>query len=224
MPIYAIGDVHGNFESLNTFINKKYPDIILQCGDNAYYWNEPKLGRIKSQNTKIYFVPGNHENWDMFEERIGRHGKYPVEVEKNIFMCPIGSTLKINDKIILFVGGANSIDKQYRIPTVSWWSQEILNYNDFEYISDNIEKADIVISHTVPEYFNVGSQYTDNINDPTRKILNLIQYKYNPELWLAGHWHTYLTGRYNNTNCFILNMINEINWYKEIVILDGKGN
>lgn len=218
MKIIAIGDIHGDFNSFNSFINEQQADIILQCGDNAYYWNKNNKGIIKPQGTKIYFVPGNHENWDMFEEKIGRHGKSPIEVEKNIFMCPIGSILEINNKTVLFIGGADSIDKQCRLPKISWWNQEILTYKDFEYISENVKKADIIISHTVPEYFPVGIQHTDKINDPSRKILNLIQDKYNPELLIAGHWHEYISGRYNSTNWFVLDMIPNKNFYKEIII------
>ena len=31
--IIIMGDVHADFGSLNQFLNKKRPDIILQCGD-----------------------------------------------------------------------------------------------------------------------------------------------------------------------------------------------
>ena len=113
MKVVVIGDLHGEFERLNVFIDQEHLDIILQCGDNAYYWKDDKenIGAIKPQNTKIYLIPGNHENWDIIEEKIGRYGKEPIEIEHNIFMCPIGSTLEINGRVILFVGGADSIDK-----------------------------------------------------------------------------------------------------------------
>jgi predicted phosphodiesterase len=71
MKIIVMGDIHGKFELLNEFISKEQPNIILQAGDNAYYWGKDNTERIKPQNTKIYMIPGNHENWDMFEERIG---------------------------------------------------------------------------------------------------------------------------------------------------------
>lgn len=218
MKIVVMGDIHRHFEDLNTFINKEHPDIILQCGDNAYYWSKDNTGVIKPQNTKIYFVPGNHENWDTFEEKVGRNGSHPVEIEKNIFMCPIGSTIEVSGKTILFVGGANSIDKQYRIPKVTWWEQEVLDYIDFEYIEQNVKKVDVVISHTVPKYFNVGLQYTDKINDPTRDILNLVHDKYKPKLWMAGHWHEFLHGTYEETEWVVLNMINEPDWYTYLIL------
>jgi len=220
MKIIVIGDIHGRFEKLNEFISKEQPDIILQVGDNAYYWGKDNTGRIKPKNTKIYFIPGNHENWDMFEEKVGRYGKDPIEVEKNIFMCPIGSTLEINNQIILFVGGADSIDKHYRVPKVSWWEQEILTFKDYEYIEQNIKKVDIVISHTCPAYFNVGMQYYDKLQDPTRKVLNLICQKYEPRIWMFGHWHLYKKGKYKETGTkwICLNMIEEETWFTYLIL------
>ena len=226
MAIFCLGDIHGEFGMLNEFINKKHPETILQCGDNAYYWGRDNKGNIKPQDTKIYFVPGNHENWDMFEEAVGRRGTVPIEVEKNIFMCPIGSTIEINGQTILFVGGADSIDKMRRLPKLSWWEQEVLNYDDFEYISTNVKKADIVISHTAPTYFVVGenngwSRLGDGKDtDPSRPVLNLVLTQYRPKTWYFGHWHEFKEGYFDQTKTewMTLNMIGYSNWYKELKI------
>lgn len=221
MKVVVIGDIHGQFGDLNDFINKDQPDIIIQAGDNAYYWKNDteNIGAIKPQNTKVYLVPGNHENWDMFEELVGRHGKHPVEIEPNIFMCPIGSTLEVNGQTILFVGGADSIDKAYRIWKKSWWEQEILTYDDFKYIEANVKKVDIVVSHTCPEYFTMHKwSMTDKLRDPSRQILNFVYEKYLPKLWYFGHWHQFQYGRYYNCDWVGLNMIGETNWYKYLII------
>lgn len=220
MKNIVMGDIHGEFGMLNTFINKHQPKVILQAGDNAYYWSKSNVGVIKPQNTKVYFVPGNHENWDMFEEAVGRRGTTPVEVEKNIFMCPIGSTIEINGQTILFVGGADSIDKDRRLPKLSWWEQEILNYDDFEYISANVKKADIVISHTAPTHFVVGRDngwsragLGDKDRDPSRPVLNLVLTQYRPKLWYFGHWHEYSHGYFPDT---------ETNWTCLDMIIGGR--
>ena len=220
MKIIVVGDIHGKFDIFNEFIFLEKPDIIIQCGDNAYYWKKENKGVIKPQNTKIYFIPGNHDNWDLFEEKIGRYGKDPIEIEKNIFMCPIGSTLIINKLTILFIGGADSIDKKYRLPKISWWNQEILTYEDFKYIKENVKKADIVISHTCPIFFNVEVPCYDEVNDPSRQILNLICQKYQPKIWICGHWHKYLENIYKKTNTkwVCLNMMPDEDWYKYLFL------
>jgi len=222
MKVMAVGDIHGEFGLLNTFIDKEQPDVIFQCGDNAYYWSGDKdsnRGKIKPQNTKVYLVPGNHENWDITESVVGRHGKSPVEVEPNIFICFVGSTIEIKGKTILFVGGADSIDKANRIWKKSWWDQEILKYEDFKYIEENVKKADIVISHTCPEYFgHTNFAFTDKINDPSRQILNMVYDLFHPTLWCYGHWHSYREGKYENTNWIGLNMITDQDYFRYLVI------
>lgn len=123
MKIITTGDIHGRFGDLNELINKKKPGILIQLGDNAYYFSPDSIygfEKIKPGNCKVYLVPGNHENFDQIEKYVGRRGPDPVEIEPNLFYCPIGSTLEINGKRIMFIGGADSIDKHMRLIGVSW--------------------------------------------------------------------------------------------------------
>lgn len=212
------GDIHGEFKGFEEFLFNFEKEIIIQAGDNAYYWDYVSTPKLNTYGNKVYFVPGNHENWDRIESEIGRHGLFPVEVAKNIFICPIGSTLQINNKTILFIGGADSIDKHTRILGHTWWRQEILTNIDLDYIYDNVEKADIIISHTCPNSFDVGFQYVQKLHDPTRIVLEEILYKYKPELWIFGHWHHNLKGNHTNTNYIGLNYYPEDSWWKEIII------
>ena len=217
-PVIAIvGDIHGEFSKLNSFMNKyKEIDILIQAGDNAYYWSEV-IGEkeIKPKQTKVYLVPGNHENFNFIEERVGRHGKVPVEIEPNIFYCPIGSTIDINDTVIMFIGGADSIDKRYRVPNLSWWAQEVLTDEDYDYIVSSVEKVDIIVSHTCPNYFDVKERvYQDEGYDPTRYILDKIHDKYKPAYWFFGHWHRFIQSTYENTKWCALNMVGYKDWHR----------
>ncbi|MFA5154372.1 MAG: metallophosphoesterase family protein, partial [Clostridia bacterium] len=109
MKIIATGDIHGYFDNLNILINNKKPDVLIQCGDNAYYFSPDEIygfQKIKPGNCKVYLIPGNHENWNQIEKVIGRRGPEPIEIEPNIFYCPIGSSAVINNKTYLFIGGA----------------------------------------------------------------------------------------------------------------------
>jgi Icc-related predicted phosphoesterase len=216
MKVVAIGDIHGRFDLLNEFINKRQPDIIIQCGDNAYYWGHDNEGKIKPQNTEVYMLPGNHENWDKFESEIGRNWKEPVEVEKNIFHCPIGSTLMLNDKKCLFVGGADSTDKSSRYIKLDWWPQEIVSFKDYQYIVRTVDRADIIFSHTCPNYFDMSeAEYQDKINDPSRVLLSMVYDSFKPTAWYFGHWHEYIEGQYMDTHGKGLNYIGQNTpWFK----------
>lgn len=214
MKVLVVGDVHGRFDKLNQIINKKKPDMVLTTGDIAYYWpNINNIGKIKPGNTKVYLIPGNHSDWDAFEEYVGRNKEFPIEVEKNIFQCPIGSSIEINNKKIVFIGGADSIDKKWRILGISWWAQEILNQYDLDYILQNNKSADIILSHTCPKEFDVESVLRGmdgrymKCTDPSRYVLSKVLEELKPNKWFFGHWHLHTKGTYKNTEWMCLDAI-----------------
>ena len=221
MKIVVTGDIHGEFGTLNSYINSRHPDIILCCGDFGY-WPEEKnysLKILKPQTTKIYWCPGNHEQWDQLEERHGRRGPVPIEIKPNIFYCPIGSHLEINGKDILFVGGADSIDKALRTKGFDWFPQELLNQEDLDYILQYPKKVDMIISHTCPSLFPMRPFETpEKVIDPTRKVLDIILEQFHPRDYFYGHWHQSLRGRLGDTFYECLNNIPYTNWWKEIDI------
>lgn len=93
--VYVIGDIHGDFGALNTFINKQIRQnkslraiaadwrargedleaIILQCGDFAFYWPgcnndraiQNEISFLKSGLVTIYWCAGNHEDHDRLD-------------------------------------------------------------------------------------------------------------------------------------------------------------
>lgn len=205
--VIVVGDLHGNWAALNTLINKKRPDVILQVGDFGWwphYHKSTKLdgsGKpwnqygVKAKDTKIYWCPGNHENWDDLDIISEENDGNIHEVMDNVFYCEFGSTIKLADgRVVLFVGGAESIDKDHRIMGNTWWSQETISYNDIDKLPDI--DVDIVISHTIPNSFIMAfpnvfdlSLDRDRIRDSSRYALDLILVKYNPSLWFSGHFH-----------------------------------
>jgi hypothetical protein len=65
--IVVVGDIHGDFGTLNTLINKRQPKMILQVGDFGYWphMKDYKAGydktpTVKAQNTIIHWCDGNH--------------------------------------------------------------------------------------------------------------------------------------------------------------------
>jgi len=203
MKVLFVGDIHGDFGSFNMLINKKKPNIVIQCGDNAYYWvMNDNTGKIKPQGAKVYLIPGNHEMWYRFEDAIGRRGLNPVEVEKNLFYCPIGSSLKVNDANILFIGGADSHDKAYRTIGIDWFPEELLNQDDLDFILNQNKRFDIIVSHTCPGFFDPGVQSAGRIGDPCRHILDIVCEIFNPNYWYFGHWHTYSYGAFGKTKWY----------------------
>ena len=237
MQIIITGDTHGEFSSINRLINRKQPDVLIICGDFGYF-NKTTLIKdsvyggyyevftdypfdvndIKNKNTKVYWVPGNHENWNHIEAQFGRRALKPIEMKKgsNVFYCPIGSTEMFDGDNFLFVGGADSIDKQYRTIGVDWFSQEILNHEDWEYIIEQHKntKIDTIISHTCPSSFEMRSVFNMKHADFSRKVLEELLQEFKPMKWYFGHWHIYKKQQYKNTiwTCLDYNKGNGVWW------------
>jgi hypothetical protein len=210
--VHIIGDIHGNIEFLNSYIKEYIPSILILLGDCGFYWVNKEGNPICNINkidtrytgTKIYWLPGNHENWQQIEYLHGRWGYCPVHIADSIFYCPIGSNLIINDYRIIFIGGADSIDKEHRVEGVSWFPQEVLNDQDYLFIQKANPKTSklktIICSHTCPEHFDMNMGFDSyRFKDPSRRILSETLKHYRPEYWFAGHWHKYHSGRYDNT-------------------------
>jgi len=149
------GDIHADFTQFNTFINKKKPETIICCGDFGYWpiYNDNKykndVDLLKPQNTKIYWCDGNHEQHDLLDELVVKNGRQPIEVAENVFYVPRGCILTFNGKNFLFMGGADSIDKQYRKIKIDWFPQENgdpppLPEDDRSYYNRYIQKSRVL--------------------------------------------------------------------------------
>ena len=187
MKILITGDVHGYFGGLNTLINDKRPDLVICCGDFGYWPGIDGLdfNGIKPQGSKILWCDGNHENhWAIRDRKTD-------EIVKNVVYMPRGSVYTLNDgRTILFMGGADSIDKDQRTVGYDWFPEEVITQKD---INDLPElKIDIVISHTCPlELVGEMRGYREKDTEPSNHALSYILNRYNPGLWYYGHWHVY---------------------------------
>jgi Icc-related predicted phosphoesterase len=210
----VVGDIHGEFAKLNKIINRRRDsiDMILQCGDWGYW---PKFhgttyvdritGKVKIENnynvkngkTKIYFCDGNHEDHESLNKLESN------EIIPNIFYMKRGTTLTLDDgRVVLFIGGASSIDKEFRTPGYDWFPEEAITQQDIYNLPDM--KIDIVISHTCPREFYNKLKFRNNfvslkVNDPSMDALSYVLNKYKPPLWYFAHFHLFKQGY--DSNC-----------------------
>jgi len=204
--IIVIGDVHASQYDLNEIIKLHNPSIILATGDYGYWANikfDNPFPYPKNKKTKVFFCDGNHE-YHPGLIKLTKNKKSPVKLHNNVFYMPRGSVLKINNYNILFMGGADSIDKEYRTVGYDWFEEELITNNDMLNLPDsNSTNIDIVISHTCPIEFDPMIPYNDyryqKYNDPSRKFLSDILHIYKPKQWFFGHWHTHISNKYTNS-------------------------
>ena len=215
----AVGDIHGDFTPLVSLIKNNKDAILLQCGD--FGWWKPLRNRIldvdricKENNVIIHWCEGNHEDHPFIKKN--------DMVTPNIIHQPRGSTITLPDgRVVLFIGGADSIDKKYRTAGYDWFPEdENITINDIRNLPDI--DVDVIISHTAPEYFDLMLPKTGHFagtdlstyKDNNCILLNLVFDKYKPKEWYFGHFHKYDEGEYNNCEWVLLSDTKHGMWYR----------
>ncbi len=210
-----LGDIHGDFQTIVNFARKKdspEPNHLIQVGDFGAGFSSGFLSDMEylnqellNANITLYVIRGNHDNPKYF------NGEYQWS---NLKLLKDYSLLVIEDKRILFVGGAISIDRLRRKENVSWWRDEVFNFN--KELLESFEGVDIVITHNAP---NFVFPYTFNhivmsfaaydlnlLNDLTfererfNEMYEILINKNNIKHWFYGHFHTTRSEIYQNTN------------------------
>jgi len=193
--VLITGDIHMEFGRLNDLLNKKTADLVICCGDFGYWpnisWGAP-LTNIKLQGTqKVLWCDGNHEDhWSLKERETD-------ELAPGIIYMPRGSTYTLDDgRTIMFMGGADSIDKQWRKLGVDWFPEEIITPADLMDHPIKDLKVDIFITHTCPNelVLDMIKHYPEKKFEPSNYALSNLWKMYKPDLWFFGHWHHYKEG------------------------------
>ena len=226
--IYAVGDVHRAFGDFNKFLNKLYkPTIILQCGDFGYWprelvsaiygRNNPKYPKDRpkpkpKEDTLIFWADGNHED----HQELGLRDT--DELWPQVHYMPRGSLLRLPDgRIVMFMGGALSVDKNMRTCGVDWFPEEVISDRDVRSLSYE-GPIDIMISHTCPREFDIGIGLKEEgyYRDCSRMALSYILHHYKPSLWYFGHWHHYKTGYDHGCRWTALNYVGNGRFWEEV--------
>ena len=204
--VWFTGDIHGTVNSIARFINKVRPtkeDVIVLLGDvGANYYS----GRRDNQNEAgpvFLCVHGNHEM---------RPGCVPGYVEKewhggavwvqpeysNLLFAKDGEVFTLGEHNYLVIGGAYSVDKEYRLRNGwGWWPDEQPSDDIKAYVEKQIRETtfDIVLSHTCPfkyepvEMFLAGIDQS-TVDSSTERWLDTIEESIKYRAWFCGHWHT----------------------------------
>lgn len=196
--IFVTGDAHA---ALEKFYKNQYKmltdnDIVVVAGDFGFIWNgsqkeERILDYLSKLKFQIYFVDGNHENFDLLYAYpiVNLHGGHAGKIRDNIYHLIRGEVYLIDKYKIFVMGGAISPDKQWRKEYISWWSQEVPNYVDIQNGIDNLEKynweVDYVISHELPQSVVAPIYGNNEVSEMLEMFNNKLKYK----IWYAGHYH-----------------------------------
>jgi predicted phosphodiesterase len=178
-----IGDVHGKYN--------QYKNIIVDCpasiqvgdmgvgfkkwhGGELIFDKNPPFDAMAHGNHR--FIRGNHDN--------------PNVCRNHKFWIADGTV----ENDMMFIGGADSIDKAWRTEGISWWADEQLSMADWNVCFDTYvrNKPRIMVTHDCPRqiYPHLHSHHVfENADDITSRSLDFIFNEWKPEIWIFGHHH-----------------------------------
>lgn len=176
MSIYVTGDTHGNARDICNVIaqikNPSKDDFVIIAGDAGFEYESYVMGQAKREARKFpgtwIVLRGNHDSsyWKMHEEdpdwEIIQHQGCDYLRQKNYpniwYLPDAGCIYRIQNFNILFIPGAYSVDKWYRLRNRYPWnpSEQLsvkerneLNLLVTEWIDLGFN-IDFVIAHTFP--------------------------------------------------------------------------
>ena len=210
--IAFIGDIHGDARSAAHSMSYAYDhdaERVFFVGDSGWQFDDGFLTEMQwaseQFNYNVEFIDGNHENFDILYD-------YDIEpdgyrhLSRNVLHIPRGTVMDINGINVLFIGGASSIDKHYRVPGIEWWPQELITTRDIDKAL-TAQNVDVVVSHEspyVPKLSNKGAEddiaargpefaEAVNVSRQQRELLREILDQKQPRFWYHGHHHTRTT-------------------------------
>lgn len=205
--IYITGDTHRDFSRFYK-LEKDTDNMLIVLGDvgiNYYLNEEDKIYKeyLKKLKLKLFCVRGNHEerpeNISIYKEVEMFGGKVFIEEEyPNLIFAKDGETYYIDGKKILVIGGAYSVDKQYRLlHGYKWFKDEQLTKEEMDTILDEVKgkQFDIVLTHTCPykyeprEVFMQGLDQS-KVDKSMEHFLDKVEENINYDKWYCGHYHT----------------------------------
>lgn len=187
--VLIVGDVHEEFAKLNRLINKRKPEVVIATGDFRLWEKHILRNELKPQGAKIYACEGNHENFKLIRElrESVNNRQIPIEVVEDVYYMPRGTVIALNGFKLLFIGGAESHDKEYRTEGIDWFPEESITPEDIYNLPKG--KVDVVISHCAPDFVREAIGFTEIKGGHSSALLGYVFEDYKPDLWYFSHYH-----------------------------------
>lgn len=208
-PIVIAGDVHANLPWLRRLARSATTAgarTILQVGDLGVLWPGRDKGRFDAKldrylrgfGLELIFIDGNHDNhYDLRKLNVEADGL--ARIRESIKYLPRGGRITLQGMNIGGLGGAFSVDYEWRKPGVSWWPHmEEVEVADVEKIIAG-GALDVLLTHDVPAGVQVESNF--ELPDETlakaqtsRDLLQRAVEAIRPSNVFSGHWHQRIVG------------------------------
>lgn len=204
MRILTVGDTHGNtgwwkyeiFPTAQTY----EASAIVQVGDFGFWpgtHGERYLDKVSRYSCNyeipVFWIDGNHEWFDRLEELGAFGAEAPTEVADGVSYLPRGYAWEWGGVRCLALGGAYSVDKEWRSPGLEWWPQEEITFPDVKRAQAK-GRAKVMFTHDVPMGVNIPGIHAEGKDTfpasrenryRLRGVFDVVQ----PEVLVHGHYH-----------------------------------
>jgi hypothetical protein len=167
------GDWHGNIgwaQKAIPFLRRTGVRTVYHVGDLGFWGEAPGTGFratlefwLAQGDINLFCTPGNHENWDALDLLFAADPGQPVRLEEHLWMLPRGHRWAHGGRSFVSLGGAPSVDFEYRIPGKSWWANEALTEADVERTVAG-GHTEIMLTHDAPKH---GTEAVRRIRVPS---------------------------------------------------------
>lgn len=205
--IYVTGDIHGGFdihklsskELRSAGLRIEKDDYVIVCGDFGLVWDNKPEERywrkwLDEKPWTTLFVDGNHENFELLNAYPVEewHGGYIHRISEKIIHLMRGNVFSLEGATFFAFGGAASHDKEWRLPGLSWWPEELPSDEELRQANDVLaqcnNQVDYIISHCAPSLIQgrLNPTYrTDRLTEYFEYVRETVKFK----RWYFGHYH-----------------------------------
>ena len=202
---YITGDTHRDFTIVHNLPKGSTLIILGDVGINYFLNEEDKELKEYLNSLDITFlcVQGNHEerpeNIPTYKENKMYGGKVFIEDDyPNLIFLKNGEIYTINNKKVLVICGAYSIDKNIRLTYGwHWFKDEQLNKSEMNMILEKYQgtHVDVILSHTSPKKYEPVEVFLTGIDQKTvdktmEEFLDTVEETIKYDKWYCGHYHT----------------------------------
>lgn len=210
--IYLTGDTHGSYRHIRAFAREHdlgLDDLIVCLGDTGFdYFGDERDDRVKARaaraNVTLLCIRGNHDRnpatLASYRTQPWRGGEVYVDAAfPTLLFARDGSVFDLEGRATIAVGGAYSVDKQYRLANgYNWFPDEQLTEAEKQQVEQALEhhrwRIDTVLSHTCPAAFVPQEALLESIDQSTvdtsmEDWLQCIEQRLAYRHWYCGHFH-----------------------------------
>jgi 3-oxoacid CoA-transferase subunit A len=211
--IWITGDTHGSFRRVAEFCERERTtkqDVLIILGDACINYVNPirddeLKGMLEALPLTLLCIHGNHElrphHLSTYREIPWRGGVvYQEERFPSLLFAKDGSVYDLDGLQALAIGGACSVDRQYRAALgKGWWPDEQPDEEPRRRVEAVLDargwQVDAVLSHTAPLKYEPVEVFLPGIDqehvDKTTEIwLDHLDDRLTCQRWFCGHYHT----------------------------------